>query len=348
MHNEHFILSNLARHPEYYDEVINLIEEEFHYQSENHFNIDFAPLVNPLNFENCLILIEKNSHKIVSHLAFTNRFMVKNDINLPVCFIGGIVTQREFRGKNLFRKLMNRVIAQNEKQIGLFFLWSDIESLYEKFNFHLAGGLFETGKKIITTDNIPDDLQKTNFSKLSEKEFNDIKWLYSHSIEKNFFTLKRNESHWAIIREMSSIDLFIKKDKTEKIITYLCQSKGRDLTGVIHEIGSTDLSKTIEQFRDFRLWLPEYYCDKNIENSLQFTAFIRIGSIKILAQFLLDISVQKLHLISHQNQNVEFNFNNLNYKVSEKEFLQYLLGPNPLSEFSEFKLSPYISGVDSI
>lgn len=348
MNNEQFIFSNLARHPEYYDDVINLIEVEFHYQTEFHFEIDFAPLVDPLNFENCLIAIDKNSNQVVSHLGFCNREMIKNNITIPVCFVGGIVTRKEFRGKKLFRNLMNIAISQNENKVGLFFLWSDIQGLYEKFNFYLSGGIFRAGKNIITKENIPIGFYKTTFSDLTEKEFNELKKLYVNSIEKHFFTLHRKETHWAIIRKMKSIDLFIEKDINGKIITYLCQGKGRDLQGVIHEFAALDLDSTIDKLSQYQIWLPEYFGEKSSNPAYQYTAFIKIGSKKFLNDFLVNISHNQFTLRNNQNNDIEFTYLNNSYNVSQKDFLQYLFGPKPLFEFYNFKLSPYISGADSV
>ena len=53
-----FVLTTLSSNPEYFEEVIRLIEEEFHYSENQSFEMDFSPLVDPLNFENCFLYID--------------------------------------------------------------------------------------------------------------------------------------------------------------------------------------------------------------------------------------------------------------------------------------------------
>ena len=61
MNSNNLSLTTLSENPEYFEEVIKLIEEGFHYSESHHYEKDFAPLVDPLNFENCFIYIDKEN-----------------------------------------------------------------------------------------------------------------------------------------------------------------------------------------------------------------------------------------------------------------------------------------------
>lgn len=347
MNTNNFIITTLAAEPNYYNDVIKLIEDEFKYSNEHHFEIDFAQLVDPNNFENCFIIVEQSTKKIVSHIAYTPRVMIKNNIELPIIMIGGIVTHPQYRGQNLFRKLMNHIIEKTQSSAALYFLWSDIQGLYEKFHFYLSGGTIETGKGVITYENIPDFYSKTRFDLISEEDFESIKNLYEKNILKNFFSVKRNSYHWSIIREMKSIDLYIRKEN-EKIVSYFCVGKGRDLTNIIHELVTGNIESEYEKLSSFRLWLPEYEKKFFTHYDLQFTAFMKLGNIELLNNFLKTISHQKLNIMKREQSFIYFTFDKNDHACSEKDFLSYLFGPTPIKEFEAFHLIPYIAGTDSV
>ena len=190
MDKSHYVLSTLAEQPEYYDDVMGLIEKEFHYEKPFSYATDFAPLVNPNNFENCFIIIHLESKMMVAHLGVLPRVMIKNNGEMPILMIGGIVTEKSHRGKNLFRTLMNHACNLYKEKAALVFLWSELHDIYEKFSFYRAGGIIETGKSVITSDKTPKGFIATNFSKLSLGEFDEIKNIYQTFNEKYFFTLK--------------------------------------------------------------------------------------------------------------------------------------------------------------
>ena len=191
MNNETFIITDLGKNPEFFDELIALIEKEFHYSANHSYATDFAPLVTPLNYENCFLVIDKESHKLISHIAICPRTMIKNGCLLNVGLIGGIVTDHDHRNKGLFKMLMNHVLENFNDSIGLYILWSDLSGLYEKFSFHMAGGLIESGNGVFQDSDKPSGFQKTSFSKLNESEFGEIIKIYSEFNEKKFFTIKR-------------------------------------------------------------------------------------------------------------------------------------------------------------
>lgn len=342
--NNDYVLTNLGKAPEYYKETIKLIEDSFQYNSTQHFDEDFKNLLDPSNHQHCLILIHKPTNVVAAHLAFTKNEMNKDKSSLPVVFIGGIATNKEHRGKNLFRFLINYAIEEN-KHAALFALWSEITGLYEKFGFTQAGGLLETGKNIINSNNIPNGFYKTGFNLISEGEFNEIKKLYYEEVFKKFFTIKRTELNWSIIRSRTSCDLYIKKENG-KIISYFVLGKGKDLQNIIHEFAS-EQPATINDINSFKLWLPEYYSGNYPNHQLFYTAFMKIGNVERLSQFL---SQTILHFgeVRKEKNELTFIFEGKEFNCTEEEFIRYIIGPYPLEEFKSYKLSPYISGLDSI
>lgn len=346
-----FVITTLSDNPEYFEEVIRLIEEEFHYSEINHYEKDFAPLVDPLNFENCYLYIDQETNTVASHLAVCQRSIIKNNSELKVALIGGIATHKKFRKKNLFRSLMNHALEHYSDNVGLFILWSDLENLYEKFSFYRTGGLIETGKRIFSLSDRPSGYEKTTFSTLSDKEFNSIVSLYTQFNEKYFFTVKRDQKDWSIIREMDSIDLFIKKNSNNEIEKYFCINKGKDLTGIIHEVsckGAHDFPLLLKELESFKLWLPESENGRFPNSDIFYTAFVRLGSELLINQFLKEVTNGELRILKRENDLIVFDFKGKEYQATPKDFLQYIFGPKPLLEFESYDLSMYISGVDSV
>ena len=345
-----FTLTTLSENPEYFNEVIALIEKEFHYDSTMSYEKDFALLMDPLNFENCYIYVDQDSNQVVSHLAVCPRFMKKNNATIKVGLIGGIATVTEYRGRELFKKLMNHALLEHSKDCGLFILWSEITGLYEKFSFHLSGGLVESGQTIFSSNDKPLGFNKTNYKDLSLTDFEAIRKIYSQFNEKYFFTVIREEKDWSIIREMTSIDLYIKKNSDGALEQYFCINKGRDLNNVIHEIGCLpeQYLNLIKSIQKYRTWLPESEMAILSSKDIFFTAFIRLGNFEILKDFLKITTNEEMELCFITNDLISFRFENIDYQISQKDLLQFLFGPRPAKEFEKFLLSLYIPGTDSI
>lgn len=351
MSSNTFALTTLSQNPEYFEEVIRLIEGEFHYNDQYSYEKDFAPLVNPLNFENCYFYIDRDSNMVVAHLAICIRTLVKADAEIKVALIGGIVTDKKYRGKSLFKDLMNHAIQTYQEEVGLFILWSDLEGIYEKFHFYRTGGLIESGKRNLTANERPNGYEKTKFSMLSDKEFTSIVHLYCSHNEKFFFTIKREDKDWSIIRDMNSIDLYVKKNSSGEIERYFCINKGRDLSNIIHEIScgnKGDCSRVLKELEGFKVWLPETEIENISSKEIFYTAFMRLGNMGVLNEFLQKITKTELMITRMDSDFVDFLFQEKNYNVTPKDFLQYLFGPNPLEEFAPYALSLYVAGADSI
>ncbi len=351
MNENKYVLTTLSENPEYFEETILLIEEEFHYHQDNHFDIDFAPLVHPLNFENCFVIIDQESNQVVAHLSVCERIAVKNGVETPVAIIGGIVTAKKYRGKKFFKTLLNHVLVKFQDKVSLFLLWSEIEGLYEKFSFYRTGGLIETGKTIFQHDQRPIGYERTQFSELSENDFETIVNLYVHFNQNHFFTIKREQKDWSIIRGMSSIDLYIKRNSDHCIEKYFCVNKGRDLTNIIHEIsclGLKEYAQIIKELEVFKLWLPESEQVLSQNKEIFYTAFMKLGDPKELNLFLANVSDGRLEIKVIHDSKVIIIFDNKQFELTEKDFLQSLLGPKPLAEWIDLGLSLYVAGADSI
>jgi hypothetical protein len=351
MTEKKFVLTTLSENPEYFEEVITLIEEEFHYSEDHCFELDFAPLMDPLNFENCFLYIDNETNKVAAHLAVCVRTLLKGPIETKIAMIGGIVTSKNHRHKNLFKDLMNHALDTFKDDVSLFILWSDLEGLYERFSFFRTGGIIETGKKSLSSSERPAGYEKTKFKNLTAKDFEKIISLYHSFNEQYFFTIKREEKDWSIIKNMNSIDLYIKRNNFEEIIKYFCINKGRDLTNIVHEIsalGPLEYSRIIKDLEGYKVWLPETELDKTSSREIFYTAFMKLGNQKLLNEFLKRLSNNKLSLVKIKDDLVTFSYQDKSCQSSCREFLQFLFGPNPLEEFAPFQLSLYIAGADSI
>lgn len=346
-----YVLTTLSHNPEYFEDVIALIEEEFHYNENHHYENDFAPLMDPLNFENCFLYVDSDSNTVAAHLALCPRTMIKGLNEFKVALIGGIATKKDHRGKKLFASLIEHALTTHQDKVGLFILWSDLENLYEKFSFSRAGGFIETGKKDFSDGDRPSGFEKTSFPAFNERDFSTIINLYHSFNQQHFLTIKREEKDWSIIREMNSIDVFIKRNTKSEIDKYFCINKGKDLTGIIHEIScfsQDELLPFYKKIRDFKLWLPEVASEQFPTSEIFYTAFMRIGCEKILNSFLEKTTQGKLRILNKENEIISFAFKGELFTTSSKNFLQYVFGPRPLEEFAPFRLSFYISGTDSV
>lgn len=345
-----FTITSLSQNPEYFDEVIALIEKEFHYNSDLSYAQDFALLMDALNFDNCYLYVDDETNKVVSHLAVCPRIMVKNNFSMKVALIGGIATVKEYRGRDLFKGLMNHALKIHSEDCSLFILWSELTGLYEKFSFHLSGGLIETGHAIFSSNDKPGGFNKTTFKDLSMKDFEAIQEIYKNFNQRYFFTVVREEKEWSIIKNMSSIDLYLKKNEEGIIEQYFCVNKGRDLTNIIHEVGSLPESylPMMKNLQRFKTWLPESELSLSSNKDIFFTAFIRLGNFNLLKEFLGNVSSHELELYNITGDTITFRFGETEHQATHKDFMQYLFGPRPLKEFEKLNLSPYIPGTDSI
>lgn len=352
--DNNYILTNLSERPDCYNDFVALIEHEFHYNQNStnthQFEIDFAPLVDTSNFENCYFYYNKQTDTVIATMAISHRNLIKKNFTFSVGIIGGVSTHFDFRKMGLFSKLLDHVICKNADKCGLFLLWSEHNELYGKFSFFRTGGSVQTGINAFAREFAPQGFIKTTFASLSENDFFEIQKLYSQFNEKYFFTIKRTQNNWEIIRKMESIDLYIKKNDQDEIIQYFCVNKGKDLIDIIHEVASTpeNYLNLVANLSKFKLWLPESELSLSPNKELFFTLLARIGDLNILNEFISKVTSGNIFILDLNDNKVIYQYKESKYVHSHQDFLQYLFGPRPLQEFASYNLSIYIPGIDSV
>lgn len=341
-----FTITTIKDAPEYYADLLKLVEEEFSYDKSNQFKNDFAPLVSSDNFHNLFIVIDATTKTLVSHVGALERTLnFQNIATIDALFIGGIATHKAYRKRGIFKSLLNHVLSIHAKK-ALFILWSDLQGIYEKFEFYLTGATIETGTNVLKELESFKEYQKTKFSNLSVSDFNSIIELYNkqNSIS---LTVARSKRDWDIIREMDSVNLHLKRSDDNTITHYFCESKGKDLKDIIHEVSFLSDLDEIKKLSTFKLWLPEYFSEHFQSAPAQYTGFIKIGCHKSLNSFFKKIGAD-LHILSLASDTITFSIKSKTYETSIQDFLHSIFGPSPISEVKKFKLSLYISGLDSI
>ncbi|OUR93098.1 hypothetical protein A9Q84_21580 [Halobacteriovorax marinus] len=338
------IQTTLAKAPNFFNETLSLLEKSFNYPKHQNFLTDFYPLMAPINHDHCHILIDKD--KVVGHIGVKKRTLTYKDTSLEVVLLGGIAISENYQGQGNFSKFFTDILDRYKDKCGLMLLWSDLSALYNRYGFYEAGGVIQTGKKQLLKESLPIDWCETSFKQIDEKKFEQIKTLYANQSR---LTLKRDESLWSGIREISSAKLFY-KEEDNKIVSYVVMGKGNDLEGIIHELVATKETENdvIESFSDFKLWLPEKYNSLFHKKELLYGAFLKIGNVPLLNSFLENLSKNQLQIISIDGDDINISHNENDFKLNIQDFLTGLLGPTPITEFQEFMPSFFINGLDSI
>jgi hypothetical protein len=249
--------------------------------------------------------------------------------------MGGIAVNERFRGRHLFSYLFNHILKSEEKNCGLFMLWSDLHQLYEKYDFNLAIG-YESFSFTSSNNN---DYHQIAFSQLTDHDKSNLYFLYQNHIEKKYMTFHRDQEDWDTIFKITSTHLYLSQD------SYFFINKGQDLHNIIHELAIKEPQQFIDNppLANCTLWLPEQG-DKNIG----YNALVRLGSSEIFSSFLRKFSQEKINVQNLNSKEIIFSFEGINYKHKTGDFLCALFGPYPLKEFSEFSCPIFISGLDSI
>lgn len=316
-------ITTLAEKPELYKETISLIESGFGYESDNSFEVDFAPLVQKRNFKNLYIIIDADNN-VLSHLGFLEKKIVYKDKEFPIVMLGGIVTKTEAQGLGLFRKLYEHSIS---KYSPLFFvLWGSEERLYNKFDFYYAGAIFQNEG----TQGLKETYNEVPMSKLSDSHKFLLKELYSKAA-KDFWHIKRTDDDWEELYKITSTKLYMDRN------CYCFRGKGRDLTNIIHE------GYPFVGFRDNKYWLPFPGNNSNVYPLGMF----KVGNKSYLDEFCEFVSNGRLRILS-VDKVVKLVFEGQELEVEIQDFIPGLLGPYPLEEFQEFSPQFYFSGLDSI
>jgi hypothetical protein len=332
--------TTLARHPQLFKETNSLIERSLNYPSTENFAVDFYPVMNPQNFKNNHILY---NNEVMAHIGVNFRELIGREITLPVALFGGVAVKDKHRGQGYLKLLLNQLIKKHEKEVGLFILWSDLTQLYQKFDFFPAGVFIDNNLEEI----FPKHYTKTKFNRLNSKDLKQIQMIYSNVLCQEYFTFKRDNNHWPMIKNIDSTDLYLSRNEKGDITSYFCRGKGGDLKGVIHEVGylPENREQVLKDLSSSRLWRPTL--GKEGED-LKFLGLFRIGNPKIFGDFLLKRSNGDLRLIDVKNNLVTFGFNHVKYSLPSEDFLQYIFGPFPPKEFENFACKLFFSGLDSI
>ncbi len=221
-----FTISNLEHKPDLVSQALDIIEKEFNYLPQYSFKTDFYPLFNKHNFQNCHVLLNKNS-EVIAHIGQKKRILKKNTQSYDASLWGGIVVKKEFQGKGLFRKFFESLQAKENKET-IQILWSGAPEIYYKFGFELKNQQYEYFQENASSEFFLKDKKS-----LSPKEFDKIKELYLEK-SKKLTMFQRTERDWEEWFKVESADLYIYK-KNDQIFSYFLINKGQDLKNIIHE-----------------------------------------------------------------------------------------------------------------
>ncbi|HLE13048.1 MAG: hypothetical protein A2504_07430 [Bdellovibrionales bacterium RIFOXYD12_FULL_39_22] len=291
------IISTLERNPEYYGAALALIEKNFNYPAGQHFDVDFYLLMRKENQSHNFIIIDKTDQRILAHIGVIIRQMSLRDNFFPVAFIGGIAVDEKYQGRGLFKNLFNYVISKYEKEVLFFFLWSDQDQLYRKFDFFQTGVIHQTGIDQIShyTGTM---FIRQKLAEVRPEDFIAMKKLYLDNIEGKCFAIHRNDSDWEALKWISSADFYLYKSNN-KLLSYFVANKGADLKEVIHELvcACGYEQKILAELAQYKLWIPENYFKYNgvpvqslysgicrLGNGDFFTHFIQLQSIAVTGQ----------------------------------------------------------------
>lgn len=346
-----FSITNLAKNPEYFDDVLDLIEREFHYPEDKSFEVDFYPLMNSSNFEHCHVLIDTQDNTVVGHIGVCLRNLQHQNTKSPIALIGGVCVESNYQGMGLFKHLIQHVIQHYQDKVALFLLWSDKSDLYRKMDFYEAGAYFQTGNKDFSSSLIPTTFIHKKLTQLNLSEKDQIKVIYSNFILKKFWSIERTNKDWENIFQMDSVDGFFRYHE-DNITDYFFAHKGHDLQGIIHEFGTKDLNSypsLLEKISEFKTWLPfqEASSVKDYPEVLYYSAHFKVGNTNLFNLFLNDWSQGKLQVRKIDNL-FHFYFDGHPYELTQEQLIQGLFGPNLLEEFSSFGGPIFIAGTDSI
>jgi predicted N-acetyltransferase YhbS len=330
----------LSEKPSLFKDTLKLIEKSFQYKAPNSFQIDFAPLLDVSNHKNCFIMVDENEN-VIAHVGAKEHFLRLNDVKYSIVLLGGIAVDESRRGEGHFQTLFQDVLAEKRSDTTFFLLWSDQEKLYNKFGFHLCGTQIEIEKEKKISPFL-----KTTYSNLNEKNKLNIKELYNTSFAKTYLTIERNDSDWKLIEQMTSADLFVRREN-DIIQDYYFMNKGQDLPGVIYEYGSRkDITLLVEEISSYgKVWLGR---DLVLSENLQFQFFMAPGDLRLFTDFVLNLTSEKFKIrnINSMKQEVFFDFNDETLSLELPEFLRGIFGPGI---FEEIEVKPFfLSGLDSI
>ncbi len=334
-------IKNLREKPSCFEATLKLIEESFTYKHPHSFQTDFAPLVDESNHENCFILIDEND-AVLAHVGVKERkIQIENEI-FTVMMLGGIAVDKGHRGQGHFQTLFQDVLAEKRSDASLFLLWSDQESLYTKFGFHLCGEQFELSQK-----KHANEFNLTTYAQLTSSQKEDVKHLYNNSFKKIYLSTERDATDWKLLEKITSSEFYYRSE-ADKITEYFFKGKGQDLGGIIHEYGTNqDISSHLEAIRNYgKVWMGARFIETE---SLHYQFMLAPADTRNFCRFIKLytnglIELRDLNLIK---QEAYFDFNQETLALTIEEFLRGIFGPAPFEELGDMK-PIFFSGLDSI
>ncbi len=335
--------TTLAQRPHLLSATIDLIEKSFEYRPPNYFAVDFATLMDKKNFSHNHLLIAKDE-QVIAHLGVRTRILGEN---IPIALLGGIAVAKNFRGQGHLRNLMNRILEAYQEQVALFGLWSNQEGLYQKFNFSLSGGQLEVNPPGMFQ--APSNYHSTKLHLLSPLDMAEIQAIYQSTAQR-YLTLNRDKSDWEVIKKITSIDWYLRKNTQGSIVAYFCCNKGQDLQNVIHEFGCyPELHNTeLIDLAQGPLWLPE--AEKKIFPNAKITylAYFRPGNFAVFRDLISIVTHGEIIIRSFTNNVLGLHFRGAYFQESFANFFSLLFGPHRSENFASFVNPLFIWGTDSI
>ncbi|OFZ14381.1 MAG: hypothetical protein A2X86_05925 [Bdellovibrionales bacterium GWA2_49_15] len=326
----------LKQRPDLYRPTLRLVERSFGSAPEHKIEVDFYPLFQEENWENCFILVD-DSDALVAHIGIKVKQMSIGDKIFPVALMGGIAVEQEQRGQGYFRNLFQEVINKFENQVAMFVLWSEKNALYGKFGFYEVGEIFEA-KYCGNNNKIH---ASTTLAQLSSDELGIIKSLYTLVYERNYACFKRDEDDWRAITKITSAQLKLSRDDGGRLTGYAFQNKGMDLHDIIYEWSNIELGMSKVEDSEIKIWSP-LPLGKDFKNTRTlFLGLVKIGNISLFQSFFNCIFKGKLNLIV-QEQSFR-----IHEHIKQEYGLQAILGMT-FSNSVPDKWPIYISGLDSI
>ncbi len=272
----------LSEHADAAKNALNLVSNAFEYAHHNDVQVDFYPILNKENWNNFYFI--KNNNNVVASAAYVNKLLKTPKATLPITMIGAIATDANYQKRGYASALIEHIIALNKDSVGLIFLWSDLASLYSKFEFEQIGRQYVYKSKTQTSWIGP----KT-FHSLNDIEKSKIKILYKKYIQNRYCTIDRDDQTWNQIENISSA-LFYHSPSLDR---YFVVHKGQDLTNIIHEYAfDPALGNKIFDFpQEFQFWSPEKIKEYPTEQEL-YSCLVRNANKDILNPFLFSLEIE--------------------------------------------------------
>ncbi len=339
--------TTLYERPEYFNQVIKLIENEFGYTEKHSLKIDFAPLFKKENFKNLHIALYND--ELVGHVGAKSKTIGPMSNNVPACLFGGLTISKKYQGKGHFRNFFEYVMDLYEEDHAIFLLWSDKIDLYRKFDFVELGVIIQT-PGIEEKSFSHKSFKKDKLKNLSEQQFNQIKEIYKKEFEDKLVTILRSNEDWEDIKNISSIDLHY-QEENDVITSYILEGKGHDLQNTCHEVCISNKELLSEIANENKIWL---YIDQLGQDSIPdntdviYGTLLKIANHHSFSSYVEKIGDKKIDIQGYSQDMLQIFLDDKEYHLYKEDFLRGIFGPEFVTEFGESIPPIFISGADSI